>query len=124
MKRRALITGITGQDGSYLAELLLEKDYEVFGLVRRASTVNYERIAHLQGDMELIYGDLTDYHSLVSAVRQARPGELYNLAAQSFVHTSWTQPELTGQVTGLGVVRVLEAVRLVDPAIRFYQASS
>jgi GDPmannose 4,6-dehydratase len=124
MKRRALITGITGQDGSYLAELLLEKDYEVFGLVRRASTVNFERIDHLEGDIELIYGDLTDYHSLVSAVRQARPNELYNLAAQSFVHTSWTQPELTGQVTGLGVVRVLEAVRLVDPSIRFYQASS
>ncbi len=124
MERRALITGVTGQDGSYLAELLLEKGYEVFGLIRRASTVNSERIAHLEGDLELIYGDLTDYHSLVSAVKHARPTELYNLAAQSFVHTSWTQPELTGQVTGLGVVRVLEAIRLVDPEIRFYQASS
>ncbi len=124
MTRRALITGVTGQDGSYLAELLLEKGYEVFGLIRRASTMNFERIAHLEGEIELIYGDLTDYHSLVSAVKHARPTELYNLAAQSFVHTSWTQPELTGQVTGLGVVRVLEAIRLVDPKIRFYQASS
>ena len=124
MARRALITGITGQDGSYLAELLLAKGYEVYGLVRRSSTMNFERIAHIQGDIELLYGDVTDYHSLVSAVKQARPAELYNLAAQSFVHTSWTQPELTGQVTGLGVVRVLEAIRLVDPGIRFYQASS
>ncbi|HUG41003.1 MAG TPA: GDP-mannose 4,6-dehydratase [Longimicrobiales bacterium] len=124
MGRRALITGITGQDGSYLAELLLAKGYDVYGLVRRSSTVNFERIAHLQDRVELIYGDVTDYHSLVSAVKQARPAELYNLAAQSFVHTSWTQPELTGQVTALGVVRVLEAIRLVDPTIRFYQASS
>ncbi|MBW3553808.1 MAG: GDP-mannose 4,6-dehydratase [Gemmatimonadetes bacterium] len=124
MARRALITGVTGQDGSYLAELLLAKGYEVYGLVRRSSTMNFERIAHIQGEMELLYGDVTDYHSLVTAVKQARPAELYNLAAQSFVHTSWTQPELTGQVTGLGVVRVLEAIRLVDPAIRFYQASS
>lgn len=124
MERSALITGITGQDGSYLAELLLEKGYRVYGLVRRSSTANFERIAHLQERVELIYGDLTDYHSLVSAVKQSKPAELYNLAAQSFVHTSWTQPELTGQVTGLGVVRVLEAIRLVDPGIRFYQASS
>ena len=124
MARRALITGVTGQDGSYLAELLLAKGYEVYGLVRRSSTMNFERIAHIQGEMELLYGDVTDYHSLVTAVKQARPAELYNLAAQSFVHTSWTQPELTGQVTGLGVVRVLEAIRLVDPSIRFYQASS
>ena len=124
MARRALITGITGQDGSYLAELLLSKGYQVFGLVRRSSTMNFERIAHLQDEVELLYGDVTDYHSLVSAVKQAKPAELYNLAAQSFVHTSWTQPELTGQVTGLGVVRVLEAIRLVDPRIRFYQASS
>ena len=124
MGRRALITGITGQDGSYLAELLLAKGYEVFGLVRRSSTANFERITHLRADVELLYGDVTDYHSLVTAVKQARPSELYNLAAQSFVQTSWTQPELTGQVTGLGVVRVLEAVRLVDPSIRFYQASS
>ncbi|HSH44850.1 MAG TPA: GDP-mannose 4,6-dehydratase [Longimicrobiales bacterium] len=124
MERSALITGITGQDGSYLAELLLEKGYRVYGLVRRSSTANFERIAHLQDRVELIYGDLTDYHSLVSAVKQARPDELYNLAAQSFVHTSWTQPELTGQVTALGVMRVLEAIRLVDPGIRFYQASS
>src|SRR5680860_1368639 len=124
MKRCALITGVTGQDGSYLAELLLEKDYEVFGLIRRTSTANFERIAHIEDDLQLIYGDLTDYHSLVSAVKEARPQELYNLAAQSFVQTSWTQPELTGAVTGLGVMRVLEAVRLVDPTIRFYQASS
>jgi GDPmannose 4,6-dehydratase len=124
MKRRALITGITGQDGSYLAELLLEKDYHVFGLVRRSSTATFERIAHLEGQIELLYGDLTDYHSLVTAVKQAQPHELYNLAAQSFVATSWTQPELTGSVTGLGVMRMLEAVRLVDPSIRFYQASS
>ena len=124
MSRRALITGITGQDGSYLAELLLAKGYEVYGLVRRSSTANFERIAHLRDQLELLYGDVTDYHSLVTAVKQASPAELYNLAAQSFVHTSWTQPELTGQVTGLGVVRVLEAIRLVDPKIRFYQASS
>jgi len=124
MERRALITGITGQDGSYLAEFLLGKGYRVFGLIRRSSTLNFERIAHIQNDIELIHGDLTDYHSLVSALQQARPHELYNLAAQSFVQTSWTQPELTGQVTALGVVRVLEAVRLVNPATRFYQASS
>jgi GDPmannose 4,6-dehydratase len=124
MERRALITGITGQDGSYLAELLLEKGYHVTGLVRRSSTPNLDRIAHIQDALELLYGDVTDYHSLLTAVKQARPQELYNLAAQSFVHTSWTQPELTGQVTGLGVMRVLEAVRLLDPAIRFYQASS
>jgi GDPmannose 4,6-dehydratase len=124
MERRALITGITGQDGSYLAELLLSKGYQVFGLVRRTSSTNHERIAHIRDDLDLVYGDLTDYHSLVSAVKHARPHELYNLAAQSFVPTSWTQPELTGQVTGLGAVRVLEAIRLVDPTIRVYQASS
>lgn len=124
MTRRALITGITGQDGSYLAELLLSKGYQVFGLVRRSSTVNLERIEHVQNQVELISGDLTDSHSLVAAIQLARPHELYNLAAQSFVQTSWAQPELTGQTTGLGVVRLLEAVRLVDAKIRFYQAST
>lgn len=124
MRRRALITGITGQDGSYLAEFLLARDYEVFGLVRRSSTLNFERIAHIQDDIELVAGDMTDLNSLIAAVKTSRPRELYNLAAQSFVQTSWTQPELTGQVTALGVGRVLEAIRLVDPTIRFYQASS
>jgi GDPmannose 4,6-dehydratase len=124
VERRALITGITGQDGSYLAELLVGKGYRVYGLVRRTSTTSLERIAPIQDSLELLSGDVTDHHSLVMALKQARPQELYNLAAQSFVQTSWTQPELTGQVTGLGVMRLLEAVRLVDPAIRFYQASS
>jgi GDPmannose 4,6-dehydratase len=124
MERRALITGITGQDGSYLAELLIQKGYRVYGLVRRTSTASFERIAHLQDSLDLLDGDVTDSPSLVSALRHARPREVYNLAAQSFVHTSWTQPELTGQVTGLGVLRVLEGIRLVDPNIRFYQASS
>ena len=122
--RRALITGITGQDGSYLAEFLLEKGYEVFGLVRRSSSENSERIAHLHDRIELIQGDLLDYHSLVSALRQARPDEVYNLAAQSFVPTSWNQPILTGEFTALGVTRILEAVRAVDEQIRLYQASS
>ena len=122
--RRALITGITGQDGSYLAELLLEKGYEVFGMTRRASTENVERIGHLTDRISLIQGDLLDPHSLVSALRTAEPHEVYNLAAQSFVPTSWNQPVLTAEFTGLGVTRMLEAIRTVDPDIRFYQASS
>ena len=123
-QKRALITGITGQDGSYLAELLLEKDYEVFGLVRRSSTVNFERIGHLQDQIELISGDLLDQKSLVSALQTARPQEVYNLGAQSFVPVSWDQPMLTGEVTGLGVTRLLEAIRTCDENIRFYQAST
>ena len=122
--RRALITGITGQDGSYLAELLLEKGYEVFGMTRRASTENVERIGHLTDRISLIQGDLLDPHSLVSALRTAEPTEVYNLAAQSFVPTSWNQPVLTAEFTAVGVTRMLEAVRTVDPNIRFYQASS
>ncbi len=121
---RALITGITGQDGSYLAELLLDKGYEVFGVVRRASTESFERIAHLRGQITLIQADLLDQYSLIEALRQARPREVYNLAAQSFVPTSWVQPVLTGEFTAMGVTRVLEAVRSVDLTIRFYQASS
>jgi GDPmannose 4,6-dehydratase len=122
--RRALITGITGQDGSYLAELLLEKDYEVFGMTRRASTENVERIGHLVDRITLLQGDLLDPPSLDSALRSAEPREVYNLAAQSFVPTSWNQPVLTAEFTGVGVTRMLEAVRSVDPGIRFYQASS
>jgi GDPmannose 4,6-dehydratase len=122
--RRALITGITGQDGSYLAELLLEKGYEVFGMTRRASTENVERIAHLTDKIKLVQGDLLDPPSLVSALRTSEPEEVYNLAAQSFVPTSWNQPVLTAEFTGVGVTRMLEAIRTVDPNIRFYQASS
>lgn len=122
--KRAVITGITGQDGSYLAEWLLEKGYEVFGLVRRSSTVNFERIGHLQDQIELISGDLLDQKSLVSALQAARPQEVYNLGAQSFVPVSWEQPMLTGEVTGLGVTRILEAIRACDENIRFYQAST
>jgi len=121
---RALITGITGQDGSYLAELLLEKGYEVHGMVRRSSTENFERIGHLTSRVRLHQADLLDQSSLQSLLQAVRPAELYNLAAQSFVPTSWTQPSLTGEFTALGVTRMLEAVRLVDPRIRFYQASS
>jgi GDPmannose 4,6-dehydratase len=124
MAKRALITGITGQDGSYLAELLLEKDYEVVGLVRRTSTVNLERIAHLGDRITLVPGDLHDETSLITVLRDHRPGEVYNLAAQSFVHSSWSLPVLTGETTALGVTRLLDAIRLVDPEIRFYQASS
>ncbi|CAN5679161.1 GDP-mannose 4,6-dehydratase [soil metagenome] len=124
MAPRALITGITGQDGSYLAELLLDKGYEVIGMVRRSSTVNYERIAHLQDRITFVPGDLLDEVSMINVLREYRPSELYNLAAQSFVQTSWGQPVLTGETTALGVTRVLDAVRLVDPGIRFYQASS
>jgi GDPmannose 4,6-dehydratase len=121
---RALITGITGQDGSYLAELLLDKGYEVIGMVRRSSTVNFERIAHIQDRITIVPGDLLDEVSMIHLLREHRPSEVYNLAAQSFVQTSFGQPVLTGEVTGLGVTRVLDAVRIVDPDIRFYQASS
>jgi GDPmannose 4,6-dehydratase len=122
--KTALITGITGQDGSYLAELLLEKGYRVFGLVRRSSTVTFERIQHIQDRIELVPGDLTDQNSLLYALQQCDPHEVYNLAAQSFVQTSWNQPTLTGDVTALGVTRMLEAIRVHNPGIRFYQASS
>ncbi|HUG44028.1 MAG TPA: GDP-mannose 4,6-dehydratase [Acidobacteriota bacterium] len=124
MAKTALITGITGQDGSYLAELLLEKGYRVVGMVRRSSTENFERIEHLQGKIELKQGDLLDQLSLISLIELVEPDEVYNLAAQSFVPTSWEQPMLTGELTGLGVTRMLEAIRLVNPRIRFYQASS
>lgn len=120
----ALITGITGQDGSYLAELLLEKGYHVAGMVRRTSTITDERIAHLIDQLQIVAGDMLDQASLVSALRDVNPDEVYNLAAQSFVPTSWNQPVLTGEITGLGVTRLLEAIRQVNPAIRFYQASS
>ena len=122
--RRALITGVTGQDGSYLAELLLEKGYEVYGMVRRSSTVPFERIRHLQDKIEIMHADLADQVSLINVMDEIRPSEVYNLAAQSFVPTSWKQPLLTGDMTGLGVTRVLEAIRVVDKSIRFYQASS
>jgi GDPmannose 4,6-dehydratase len=124
MTRRAVITGITGQDGSYLAELLLDKGYEVIGVVRRSSTVNFERIAHLQDRIQLAHADLLDEGSLIAVLRDHRPGEVYNLAAQSFVQTSFSQPVLTGETTALGVTRLLDAVRTVDPTIRVYQASS
>ncbi len=124
MANTALITGITGQDGSYLAEFLLSKGYRVCGLVRRSSTVNFERLYHLQDKIELIPGDLLDQNSLISAIQQCEPKEVYNLASQSFVPTSWNQPTLTGEFTALGVTRMLEAIRLVNPGIRFYQASS
>jgi len=123
-KKRALITGITGQDGSYLAEFLLEKGYEVIGMVRRTSTINFERIRHIQDRILLVQGDLLDQSSLIDILREYRPHEVYNLAAQSFVPTSFKQPVLTGEFTALGVTRLLEAIRLVDPTIRFYQASS
>jgi GDPmannose 4,6-dehydratase len=123
-KRRALITGITGQDGSYLAELLLDKGYEVFGLTRRLSTENYWRIAHLGDRITLLPGDLLDQLSLIRVLEKVRPTELYNLAAMSFVPASWDQPMLTGEFNSQGVTRVLEAVRVVDPSIRIYQASS
>ena len=124
MSTRALITGITGQDGSYLAELLLDKGYEVFGMVRRSSTVNFERIAHIQDRIRFVPGDLLDEVSMIEILRTCRPAEVYNLAAQSFVQTSFGQPVLTGEITALGVTRLLDAIRLVDPEIRFYQASS
>ena len=123
--KNALITGITGQDGSYLAEFLLEKGYKVFGLQRRSSTITTERLDHLlESGMELISGDLIDENSLIKALNDSEPDEVYNLGAQSFVPASWTQPILTGEVTGLGVTRLLEAIRIVNPEIRFYQASS
>jgi GDPmannose 4,6-dehydratase len=124
MKKRALITGITGQDGSYLAEFLLEQGYEVIGMIRRSSTVNFERIKHIQDQVTLAPGDLMDEVSLIGLLREHRPIEVYNLAAQSFVQTSFSQPVFTGEVTGLGVTRILDAIRIVDPEIRFYQASS
>ncbi|MBM4426784.1 MAG: GDP-mannose 4,6-dehydratase [Chloroflexi bacterium] len=120
----AIITGITGQDGSYLAELLLTKGYRVIGVARRSSTVNYERIDHLLDDISVVQGDLQDQGSLLSLLEEYKPDEVYNLAAQSFVPTSWNQPALTGDVTALGVTRILEAIRFVNPKIRFYQASS
>jgi GDPmannose 4,6-dehydratase len=120
----ALITGITGQDGSYLAEFLLSKGYDVVGMVRRSSTVTFERIQHIQNDIDIAQGDLHDQSSLVAALEQYKPDEIYNLAAQSFVATSWSQAVLTGEVTALGVTRLLESIRLVSPKARFYQASS
>jgi GDPmannose 4,6-dehydratase len=122
--KRALITGITGQDGSYLAELLIEKGYKVYGLTRRSSTVVTDRIAHIQSKMELLSGDLLDSSSLTNAMEVSKPDEIYNLAAQSFVHTSWEQPVLTSEFTAVGVTRVLEAMKKVCPKARFYQASS
>ncbi len=124
MAKRALITGITGQDGSYLAELLLSEGYEVFGVVRRSSSENFERIGHIQDRLTLVSGDLMDEVSLINVLKECRPREVYNLAAQSFVQTSWLQPVLTGETTALGVTRMLDAIRTVDPEIRFYQASS
>ncbi|UCC65677.1 MAG: GDP-mannose 4,6-dehydratase, partial [Anaerolineae bacterium] len=121
---KALITGITGQDGSYLAEFLLEKGYDVIGMVRRTSTVNFSRIQHIQDKVTLVSGDLLDQMSLVEILRQHQPQEVYNLAAQSFVPTSWDQPVFTGEVTALGVTRLLDAIRAVDREVRFYQASS
>ncbi len=122
--KKALITGITGQDGSYLAEFLLGKGYLVYGLTRRTSTVNNERIKHIQDKITLVQGDLLDQNSLSNALVDVEPEEVYNLAAQSFVGTSWNQPVLTGEITALGVVRMLEAIRMVNPKIKFYQASS
>jgi len=124
MAKRALITGVTGQDGSYLAELLLEQDYEVIGMVRRSSTLNFERIAHIQDRLTIVAGDLLDEISLINILRDTKPEEVYNLAAQSFVQTSWNQPVLRGETTALGVTRVLDAIRIANPEIRFYQASS
>jgi len=121
---RALITGVTGQDGSYLAEFLLSKGYEVVGMVRRSSTVTFERIQHIQDDITIVQGDLHDQSSLVACLEQYKPDEVYNLAAQSFVATSWSQAVLTGEVTAMGVTRILESIRLVNPKARFYQASS
>jgi GDPmannose 4,6-dehydratase len=123
-QKRALITGITGQDGSYLADFLLEMDYEVIGTIRRSSTVNFQRIEHIQDRITLVSADLIDQISLINVIDKYRPNEVYNLSAQSFVPTSWEQPVLTCDVTALGVTRLLDAVRLVDPGIRFYQASS
>jgi len=123
-QKTALITGVTGQDGSYLAELLLEKGYRVVGMVRRTSTLNFHRLKHIQDDIEIVQGDLLDQMSLVDLLQEYEPDEVYNLAAQSFVPTSWKQPVLTGEFTALGVTRVLDAIRIVNPKIKFYQASS
>ena len=124
MTRKALITGITGQDGSYLAEFLLANGYDVYGMVRRTSTVHHERIQHIQDQLQLVQGDMGDLSSLITAINAVEPDEVYNLAAQSFVPISWNQPVFTGDITGLGVTRMLDAIRTVNPAIRFYQASS
>src|SRR6202162_1804092 len=124
MAKRALITGVTGQDGSYLAELLLSEGYTVIGMVRRSSTLNFERIAHIQDRLTIVAGDVLDEASLITVLRDHQPTEVYNLAAQSFVQTSWSQPVLTGETTALGVTRLLDAIRIIDPGIRFYQASS
>jgi GDPmannose 4,6-dehydratase len=124
MAKKALITGVTGQDGSYLAELLLDEGFEVIGMVRRSSTVTFERIAHIQDRLTLVSADLLDEASLIHVLRDHRPDHVYNLAAQSFVQASWGQPVLTGETTALGVTRMLDAIRTVDPEIRFYQASS
>jgi GDPmannose 4,6-dehydratase len=124
MTKRALITGVTGQDGSYLAEFLLDKGYDVIGMVRRSSVVNFERVTHLMDDMKFVSGDILDQMSLVEVVQKHRPDEVYNLAAQSFVQTSFGQPVLTGETTALGVTRLLDAIRMVDESIRYYQASS
>lgn len=121
---KALITGITGQDGSYLADFLLEKGYQVYGMVRRASTENFERIEHIKDRVQLVQADLLDQLSIINVIKESNPDEVYNLAAQSFVPTSWDQPVLTGEFTALGVTRMLEAIRLVNPKIKFYQASS
>jgi GDPmannose 4,6-dehydratase len=121
---KALITGITGQDGSYLADFLLEQGYDVIGMVRRTSTINFHRIAHIQDKITVVPGDLGDQVSMIHLLEEYRPDEVYNLAAQSFVQTSWNQPVFTGDVTALGVTRLLDAIRFVDPRIRFYQASS
>ena len=123
MTKKALVTGITGQDGSHLAELLLDKGYEVLGMVRRTSTVNWERIGHFQDRITFVHGDLLDQVSILTILQEHQPEEVYNLAAQSFVPTSWQQPVLTGEFTALGVTRMLDAIRIVDPEIRFYQAS-
>jgi len=122
--KRALITGITGQDGSYLAELLLEQGYQVYGLVRRSSSPNYDRISHLVGEIELIPGDLLDQNSLMEALKTSNPDEVYNLASQSFVPTSWNEPVHTGEVNAIGVIRLLDAIRTITPKVKFYQASS
>ena len=124
MAKRALITGITGQDGSYLAEFLLDKGYEVYGMVRRSSTTRFDRIQHILDRITLVPGDLLDQVSIINIIRDCQPTEVYNLGAQSFVPTSWAQPVLTAEFTALGVTRTLDAVRMVDPSIRFYQASS
>lgn len=123
-KKVGVVSGVTGQDGSHLADFLLEKGYEVVGVIRRTSTINFERIAHIQDKINIVQADLLDEVSLIDVLREYRPQEVYNLAAQSFVPTSWKQPVLTGEVTALGVTRMLDAIRIVDPGIRFYQASS